>query len=154
MSAALRAMLAIGSLCAAGCVSPEAPPVVQQPALAQRGSLLPGTIGVVVKAGAAGVVVAAVGENGPAAAAGLRAGDIVLRYNGVSVADSSQFYRMVLESAPGSTAQLELLREGTVHRVDVPVEEIDTAWRAGASPGPARGPKRAPGAGRARRRCP
>jgi S1-C subfamily serine protease len=54
----------------------------------------------------------------------------VVRYNGVSIKDADQLYRMMLDSAPGSTAQVELLRAGTVHRLDVPVEQIDTAWRA------------------------
>jgi hypothetical protein len=35
----------------------------------------------------------------------------------------------MLDSAPGSTVQLELLREGRMHRVDVPVEQIDTTLR-------------------------
>ena len=69
-------------------------------------------------------------RDGPAAEAGLRAGDVLLRYNGVPIADGDQFYRMMLDTPPGSTARLELLRAGTVLRVDVPVEQIDTGWRA------------------------
>jgi S1-C subfamily serine protease len=129
MSAASRLVLAIGMFAATGCVSPDAPPVTREPALAQAESVVPGTIGILVETGPAGVVVAAVGTDGPAAAAGLRVGDVVLRYKGVSVADSRQFYALMLDSAPGSTVQVEFLREGRMHRVDVPVEQIDTAPR-------------------------
>jgi S1-C subfamily serine protease len=128
MRAAFRTLLAIAVLCAAGCASPEAPVVPRHARLGD--SPLPGTIGILVNRGAAGVIVAAVAQGSPAAEAGLHVGDIVLRYNGVSITDSDQFYRMMLDSAPGSTAQVELLRADTVLRLRVPVEQIDTAWRA------------------------
>jgi S1-C subfamily serine protease len=124
-----RLVLAIGLFVATGCVTRDAPPVTPEPVIAGAESVVPGTIGIVVKAGPAGVVVTAVGKDSPAAAAGLRVGDVLLRYNGVSVADSRQFYTLMLDSAPGSTVQVELLREGRMHRVDVPVEQIDTTLR-------------------------
>ena len=77
----------------------------------------------------AGVIVAAVAVQGPAAEAGVRVGDVVQRYNGVSVVDTLQFYRLMLDSPPGSTVQVELLRDGSVLRIAVPVEETDTAPR-------------------------
>jgi S1-C subfamily serine protease len=92
-------------------------------------SLVPGTIGVTVKASAAGVVIAAMGKESPAAGAGLRVGDVLLRYNGVSVADSRQFYGLMLDSFPGSTVSLEVLREGAVLRLEVPVRQVDTSLR-------------------------
>jgi len=129
MSATSRLMLAIGVLAATACVSPEAPPVAHESQPAHAGSVVSGTIGIVVERGPAGVVVAAVGKDSPSAAAGLRVGDVVLRYKGVSVADSRQFYALMLDSAPGSIVQVELLREGRMHRVEVPVEQVDTAPR-------------------------
>ena len=111
---------------AASCASHEPPPVSEP----KPDSVVPGTIGVVVSAAAAGVMVAAVAADGPAAKAGVRVGDLVQRYNGVSVLDSRQFYRLVLESAPGSRVELELLRDGSVLRIAVPVDETDTASRA------------------------
>jgi S1-C subfamily serine protease len=109
----------------AGCANPEA----QQPAVHDE-SVVPGTIRILVRREPAGVVVAAVKEDSPAAAAGLRVGDVVTRYNGVSVVDVRQFYRLMVDSPPGSTAQMELLRDGAVHRLHVPVEQIDTTPRA------------------------
>lgn len=110
---------------AAACASHEPPPASEP----TPDSVVPGTIGVVVAAASAGVVVAAVAAEGPAAKAGMRVGDVVQRYNGVSVLDTRQFYRLVLDSAPGSRAELELLRDGSVVRVAVPVRETDTASR-------------------------
>ncbi len=88
-------------------------------------SVVPGTIGVTVRQQQAGVVVAAVGKTGPAARSGVRVGDVVLRYNGEAVSSSRQFYRLVVDSPPGSMARLELLREGAVRELEVPVNELD-----------------------------
>lgn len=115
-------------LCAlvAACASHESPPL---PAAAVPESVVPGTIGVLVDLASAGVIVAAMAAGGPAAEAGMRVGDVVQRFNGVSVVDPRQFYRLMLDSPPGSRAQVELLRAGSVIRVTVPVEETDTAPR-------------------------
>jgi len=77
----------------------------------------------------AGVVVAAVAAEGPAGQAGMRVGDVVRSYNGVAVLDTRQFYRLMLDSTPGSSAQVELVRDGSVQRIEVPVKETDTAPR-------------------------
>jgi len=84
---------------------------------------------VLVDLASAGVIVAAMAAGGPAAEAGMRVGDVVQRFNGVAVVDPRQFYRLMLDSPPGSRAQIELLRAGSVIRVTVPVEETDTAPR-------------------------
>ena len=112
----------------AACASSEPPPPAQEPDAA-RDSVVPGTIGVFVAPASTGVVVAALAADGPAGQAGMRVGDVVRSYNGVAVLDTRQFYRLVLESPPGSSAQLEFLRDGSLQRIDVPVEETDTAPR-------------------------
>lgn len=109
----------------AACAAQPAP----EPAAVLHASLLPGSIGVLVKRGADGLVVSAVRQDGPAARAGVRAGDVVLRYNDAAVADLREFNRRVIDSRPGSTARVELLRDGAVHRVEVPVRELDTMPR-------------------------
>ena len=110
---------------AAACASHEPPPASEPP----PDSVVPGTIGVVVAPASAGVVGAAMAADGPAAEAGMRVGDVVQRYNGVAVLDIRQFYRLVLDSAPGSRAELELLRDGSVVRIAVSVKETDTTSR-------------------------
>lgn len=111
---------------AAACSSQPAP-LAADPL---HDSVVPGTIGVVVVPASAGVIVAAMATEGPAAEAGVRVGDVVQRYNGVSVLDTRQFYRLMLDTPPGSKVQMELLRDGSVLRIAVPVEETDTAPRA------------------------
>jgi S1-C subfamily serine protease len=113
-------------LATAGCAAGTSPPPLAQ----SDDSPLPGTIRVLVQGGPTGVRVTALGKASPAAAAGLRVGDIVLRYNGTPVANGLQFYRLMTDSRPGSSARLEVLRDGLLHEIDVPVEQVDTAPRA------------------------
>jgi serine protease Do len=77
-------------------------------------------IGISLKRADAGVV--AVASSTPAAAAGVEAGDVLLRYGGEWVLDERQAHALMLDTAPGSTVELELLREGKVHRVFISVE--------------------------------
>ncbi|HEY1287865.1 MAG TPA: PDZ domain-containing protein [Burkholderiales bacterium] len=112
----------------AACAGGDPPATAQEPQAA-RDSVVPGTIGVFVAPASAGVVVAAVAADGPAQQAGMRVGDVVRSYDGVAVVNTRQFYRLMLESPPGRRVQMELLRDGAVLRVDVPVEETDTAPR-------------------------
>jgi serine protease Do len=62
--------------------------------------------------GAGGAVVTRVTPNGPAARAGLRPGDIVLRFNGAEVPDSRALTRMVGDSAVGADVPIEIVRDG------------------------------------------
>lgn len=126
----MKALCAAGVLAVlAGCAQPEAaaPPLEPVPA---EDSLVPGTIGIMVRPDPSGVIVSAVGPRGPAARSGVRVGDVVVRYNGEPISTPRQFYRLMVDSRPGSVAQLELRREGALHMVDVPVEQIDTMPRA------------------------
>lgn len=59
-----------------------------------------------------GVPIDRVEEGGPAYKAGLRGGDVVLRYDGKSVSGSRQFIRLVQESAAGSRVPIAVRREG------------------------------------------
>lgn len=88
-------------------------------------SVVPGTIGVVVRDVESRVMIAAMGKNGPAARSGVRVGDQVVRYNGEPVASPRHFYRLVVDSPPGSIARLEVLRAGTPQVLEVPVEQLD-----------------------------
>lgn len=97
----------------------------QVSAPAPQDSVVPGTIGVVVREVESRVVIAAVGKGSPAARSGVRVGDRVLRYNGEPVANMRQFNRLVVDSPPGSVVRLEVLRDGTPHVLDVPVEQLD-----------------------------
>jgi S1-C subfamily serine protease len=119
-----------GTLCTALLAACAQPPAAQPPALPSYDSVVPGSIGIMVRQERAALVVAAVRKDSAAARAGVRAGDIVLRYNGEPVAGSRHFYRLVLDSRPGSVARLEVLREGAVRAFELPVGELDTMPRA------------------------
>jgi serine protease Do len=75
--------------------------------------------------GAAGAVITRVTPNGPAAAAGLRAGDIVLSFNGRDVADSRALTRMVGEAQIGTYVEIELMREGQRISLAATIERLE-----------------------------
>jgi serine protease Do len=68
-----------------------------------------------------GVVVNQLRRDSPAYKAGLEPGDIILSFNGTAIADPSQFVRMVADSAIGSTARVEVLREGRRTTIRIPI---------------------------------
>lgn len=66
-----------------------------------------------------GILVAEVDADGPAAKAGLKAGDVILRFNGNAVTDSRTFREQVRKADAGSEATLTVSREG--QRLDLKV---------------------------------
>ncbi len=125
----MKALCAAGLLVLlTGCAQPEAPPPRVEPAPAVD-RLVPGTIGILVRPDPSGVIVSALGARGPAARSGVRVGDVVVRYNGEPLSSPRQFYRLMVDSRPGSVARLELRCEGAVHTLEVPVEQLDTMPR-------------------------
>lgn len=72
-----------------------------------------------------GVLVAQVLPNSPAARAGIRAGDVILRVNGQAVSKAEDVQRAVESSAIGGTLQVELRRRGQL---------VSIAVRPGAFP--------------------
>ncbi|NBE83013.1 S1C family serine protease [Micromonospora rubida] len=60
--------------------------------------------------GAGGVRLAAVEPAGPAAGAGLRAGDVILRFNGRPMTDPTDLIALVRKFAPGSVVTVEYRR--------------------------------------------
>lgn len=90
-------------------------------------SLVPGTIGVVVGPDSAGVLVTAVRPGSSAARADLRVGDVITRYEGRKILSEREFEQRLLATAPGTRAQLDVIRAGELRSVEVPVEELATA---------------------------
>jgi serine protease Do len=66
-----------------------------------------------------GALVADVSPSGPAASAGVKGGDIILAFNGRPVGDAAGLRTIVADAAPGSAAQLTVLRDGK--SVELPV---------------------------------
>jgi len=66
-----------------------------------------------------GVFVTSVVPRSPADQVGIKAGDIILSYNGNIVDNFSRFKILVGEARPGKTARLSISREGKVLEFDV-----------------------------------
>jgi len=66
-----------------------------------------------------GVIVNSVQENTPAAQAGIRRGDVIVKFNGNEITDVQQFMFLVAQSSPNTKAELELVRKG--ERLKIPV---------------------------------
>jgi len=68
-----------------------------------------------------GVEITRVGLESPAEKAGLKAGDIVLQYNGTKVEGMEQLSRLVRETPLGREVKLEISRNGTAQTVTVKI---------------------------------
>lgn len=68
---------------------------------------------------AAGVLIEDVDEDSPAAKAGIRAGDVIVDFDGERVRSARHFARLVQETADGRTVKATLVRDGGRQSVDV-----------------------------------
>ena len=64
-----------------------------------------------------GALVKSVDEDSPAAKAGLKAGDVIVRYHGESVLGASHLARLVRETPPGRTVPIEVVRDGAAQKL-------------------------------------
>ena len=71
-----------------------------------------------------GALIGEVKPAGPAAKAGLQAGDIVTEYNGKRVSDSRHFRLRVADTKPGTTVAMKVLRDGTPKTINVTLREL------------------------------
>jgi len=75
-------------------------------------------------ASTSGARITDVGE-GPAKAAGMRAGDVVIDFNGKPVRNSSELVSMVVSTVPGTTVPVKVVRAKKTLTLNVKVEELD-----------------------------
>ncbi|PZO44205.1 MAG: serine protease [Pseudanabaena frigida] len=68
-----------------------------------------------------GVLIVAVQRNSPAANAGLKAGDVIVKFNNTDVNKPENLQKLVQDSAVGSNLQLEVNRSGQQIKVSVQV---------------------------------
>ncbi len=68
-----------------------------------------------------GVLVYQMGRTSSAYRAGVRPGDIIVAFNGRPVAEDSQLRKLLADAAIGSSATLDILREGRKMQVRVPI---------------------------------
>ena len=85
---------------------------------------------------AEGALVASVTEGGPAEAAGIRQGDVVLRFDGRRVEEMRRLPRMVAETPIGKAVDVVVWRKGKEVTVQVDLGQLeDTPQTASLSPG-------------------
>jgi serine protease Do len=97
-----------------------------------------------------GVLIANVGPNTPAAAAGMKQGDIVVHFNGHPVKSSNELRNAVAATKPGKQVPMDLMREGKPLRLMVTIAEQPQDMRAaieGPKPEGEHGPGAGPGPG-------
>ncbi|HUW37397.1 MAG TPA: Do family serine endopeptidase [Rhodocyclaceae bacterium] len=79
-----------------------------------------------------GALVSSVEKDSPAAKAGLKDGDVILRYDGKDIATSSQLPLLIANTAPGTVARLQVMRKGETRQIDVTVGRLNDVKLASA----------------------
>jgi serine protease Do len=77
-----------------------------------------------------GAIVSSVQADGPAAAANMQPGDVILRYNGNRVENTENLQNQVSATRPGTTVPIIVLRAGTELTLNVTIEELDLETEA------------------------
>jgi len=74
-----------------------------------------------------GALVSSVDKDSPAEKAGIKPGDVILKFNGEEIASSRDLPAMVADIAPGQTAKVEIWHDGKTREVSVDVGEMKFA---------------------------
>lgn len=77
--------------------------------------------------GAKGALISSVTPTGPAEQAGLKTGDIVLKFNGRDIKEMRELPRQVAEASIDSEATLEYWRDGQIKTTKIKVGELEKA---------------------------
>jgi serine protease Do len=82
-----------------------------------------------------GALVAKVTPDSAAAAAGVKVGDVILKFNGTSIVDAGQLSARVGAAAPGDKASLEIWRDGKTVTLTATIGNAAQVADAGEGPG-------------------
>jgi serine protease Do len=82
-----------------------------------------------------GALVSTVELGGPAAKAGLRPGDVLLKFNGKEIVNATDLPVQAAGIKPGTSVKLEVFREGETKEVDVTLDKLQNTAVAGAETG-------------------
>jgi len=83
------------------------------------------------KSAASGVKIDEVNTDSPAEKAGIKAGDIVVDYDGERVRSARQFTRLVQETPDGRSVAIGIMRDGKKQMVNVTPEAARMTWNFG-----------------------
>jgi serine protease Do len=102
-----------------------------------------------LQGGGHGALVARAQEDGPAAKAGIRNGDVVLRFNGQDVREMRNLPRIVADTPVGREVPVVVWRDGREQTIGVTVGELPSEGQqqAAATPGPQQRPAEVAGLG-------
>lgn len=129
MSRWLGFVLGSASLLAAGAALGQGPEQAKDMEDARRifrFSMSGAYLGVVleeVEAGTRGVRVKNVEGDTPAAKAGLKAGDVIVRFDGESIRSAAHLRRVIQETPAGRSVAIEVTRDGAPHKLTATLEE-------------------------------
>jgi serine protease Do len=84
---------------------------------------------------AQGALVNSVEKGGPADKAGIEPSDVILKFEGKTVASSTDLPRIVAQSKPGSKATMQVWRKGSTRDITVTVGELPEERSAALKPG-------------------
>ncbi|HEX8031150.1 MAG TPA: PDZ domain-containing protein [Vicinamibacterales bacterium] len=87
-----------------------------------------------VKAGTGGVRIDEVHADSPAEKAGIKAGDVIVEFDGERVRSARQFTRLVQETPDGRSVAIALLREGKKQTVNATPESGRMTWNSYPNP--------------------
>jgi serine protease Do len=85
-------------------------------------------------AGTRGALVARAQEDGPAAKAGIRSGDVIIRFNGVPVPEMRALPRIVADNNVGASVPVVVWRDGKEETVSVTLGELPAEQRQAGAP--------------------
>lgn len=83
----------------------------------------------------AGALVSRVDPKGPARAAGVERGDVIVRFNGQSIDEMDELPRVVAATPPEKKVDIVVLRDGKEKKLSVEVGTLDETRLAGGVPG-------------------
>ena len=119
------------------------------PQLKEKGHVTRGWLGVMIQKvtpdiadslglpSAKGALVADVVKEGPAEAAGIKQGDVIVEYDGKPVNDSAELPLLVARTAVGKTVKLKVIRDKAEQAFSIKIAELKEEETAQAGPGTA-----------------
>lgn len=85
--------------------------------------------------GESGVLITEVGGDTPAAEAGIKPGDLIVKYNGKNADDVQSLRLDISNTPPGEKVTFDVVRKGKPRKIEVTLGDLDTGMQAFAGTG-------------------